>query len=96
MSCTGKEGNAIGYDKLEITHPNAWTEDFTIPVLKELTSLGATLTLSLEFALITEDRILERLLIIKEVKAENCCLISDYGQVYSASPVEGLRTYCYN
>jgi hypothetical protein len=92
-----KEGNAIGYDKLEITHPNAWTEDFTIPVLKELTSLGATLTLSFGVCSPHNGRQDPREIvnIIKEVKAENCCLISDYGQVYSASPVEGLRTYCY-
>ncbi|WP_148867810.1 DUF6282 family protein [Thermosediminibacter litoriperuensis] len=92
-----KESKAIGYDKLEVTHPNAWTEDFTIPVLKELTSLGATLTLSYGVCSPHNGRQDPREIvnIIKEVKAENCCLISDYGQVYSASPVEGFRAYCY-
>ena len=39
-----REAEKINYKKLEITHPNAWLEDFTIPVIKELIGLGATIT----------------------------------------------------
>ncbi|MCS7233317.1 MAG: DUF6282 family protein [Synergistetes bacterium] len=92
-----KESKAIGYSKLEITHPNAWTEDFTLDVLRELVSLGATLTLSYGVCSSYNGKQdpSEIVKIIKEVGAQNCILITDYGQVYSPSPVEGLRAYCY-
>lgn len=92
-----KESRAIGYDRLEITHPNAWTEDFTMDVLRELTSLGATLTLSYGVCSSYNGKQdpKEIVSIIKEVGAQSCVLITDYGQVYSPSPVEGLRAFYY-
>jgi hypothetical protein len=91
-----QEGKTIGYDKLEITHPNAWLDDFNAKVLKELTGLGATLTLSFGVCSLQTGRqdIHEIAKVIKEVGAEHCCLITDYGQVTNPSPVEGYRVFC--
>lgn len=90
-----KESASIGYKKLEITHPNAWLEDFTIQVMKELTDLGATLTLSYGACSTHTGRqdIREIVSIIKEIGAQHCCLITDYGQTVNASPVEGYRVF---
>jgi len=91
-----KESASIGYKKLEITHPNAWLEDFTIRVMKELTDLGATLTLSYGACSTHTGRqdIWEIVSIVKEIGARHCCLITDYGQTVNASPVEGYRVFC--
>jgi len=90
-----KESVKIGYNKLEITHPNAWLEDFTPQVMKELTNLGATLTLSYGVCSTHTGRqdIREIVDIIKEIGAKHCCLITDYGQTVNASPVEGYRVF---
>lgn len=92
-----KESKNIGYDKLEITHPNAWLEDFTMDILKELASLGATLTLSYGVCSPCSGgqdpkKIVN---IVKEIGAQNCVLITDYGQAHNPSPVEGLRAFYY-
>lgn len=85
-----------GYEKLEITHPNAWLEDYTMDVLKELTGLGATLTLSYGVCSPHNGRQDPREIatVIQEIGAQYCCLITDYGQVTSPSPAEGFRVYC--
>ena len=86
----------MGYDKLEVTHPNAWLEDFTFEVMRELTSLGATLTLSYGVCSPQNGRqpVAEIAQIIREIGARHCCLITDYGQIASPSPVEGYRVFC--
>lgn len=91
-----KESKLIGFSKLEITHPNAWLEDFTIDVLKQLTDLGAALTLSFGVCSPHNGKQDPREIVnvIKEIGARNCCLITDYGQVVNPSPVEGYRVYC--
>ncbi len=91
-----KAAKDIGYDKLEVTHPNAWLEDFTIDVMKELASLGATMTLSYGVCSPHNGRQdpAEIVQVIKEVGARHCALITDYGQVTSPSPVEGFRVFC--
>ena len=91
-----REAKDIGYDKLEVTHPNAWLEDFTIPVMKELAALGATMTLSYGVCSPHNGRQdpAEIVQVVKEVGADHCCLITDYGQVASPSPVEGFRVFC--
>lgn len=91
-----KEARDMGYDKLEVTHPNAWLEDFTPEVLKKLTELGATLTLSYGVCSPHNGRQdpAEIVKVIKETGAKHCCLITDYGQVTSPSPVEGYRVFC--
>lgn len=92
-----KESKRIGYDKLEITHPNAWLEDFTMGVLKELALLGSTLTLSYGVCSPLSGRQDPREIvkIIKEIGPQSCALITDYGQIHNPSPVEGLRAYFY-
>jgi hypothetical protein len=90
------ESKKMGYGKLEITHPNAWLEDFDSGVLKELTKLGAWFTLSFGVCSTQTGRqdIREIANVIKEIGAEHCCLITDYGQVTNPSPVEGYRVFC--
>ena len=64
--------------------------------MKELVGLGATLTLSYGVCSPHNGRQdpAEIVQIIKEAGAENCCLITDYGQITSPSPVEGYRVFC--
>ncbi len=90
------ESKKMGYDKLEITHPNAWLDDFNTDVLRELTKLGATLTLSFGVCSTQTGRqdIREIANVIKDIGAQHCCLITDYGQVTNPSPVEGYRVFC--
>ncbi|MFA7589667.1 MAG: DUF6282 family protein, partial [Acholeplasmataceae bacterium] len=38
--CLSEESKRISFRKLEVTHPNAWLEDFSIDVLKKLTQNG--------------------------------------------------------
>ncbi|MCR4442758.1 MAG: DUF6282 family protein [Peptococcaceae bacterium] len=91
-----RESKKAGFKKLEVTHPNAWLEDFTIGVLKELAELGATLSLSFGVCSPHNGRQdpQEIASVIREVGAEHCCLITDYGQTVHPSPTEGLRVYC--
>jgi len=91
-----EESKKTGYDKLEITHPNAWLEDFNLDILKKLAEMGATLSLSFGVCSTLTGRqdIREIAGIIRDVGAEHCCLITDYGQVTNPSPVEGYRVYC--
>lgn len=86
----------IGYTQLEVTHPNAWLEDFTPEVLHELASLGAKMSLSYG-ACSTHNgsqKISEIRDVIKDVGAEHCILMTDYGQTYNPPPAEGLNEYC--
>jgi len=91
-----EESKSVGYDKFEITHPNAWLEDFSIDRLEKLAKLGATLSLSFGVCSTHTGRqdIDEIITIIKTVGARHCCLITDYGQVINPSPVEGYRVFC--
>lgn len=91
-----RESKAIGYTKLEVTHPNAWLDDFNMEVLKELTDSGATLTLSFGVCSPHNGRQdpSEIVNVIKEIGARHCCLITDYGQTVHASPIEGYRAFC--
>ena len=91
-----KKSREVGFEKLEVTHPNAWLEDFTLEVLKELTNLGATLSLSYGVCSPHNGRQdpNEIVNVIRKIGAEHCCLITDYGQVTSPSPIEGYRVFC--
>lgn len=87
----------IGFDKVEITHANAWVEDFTNEVLKELTRLGAVVSLSYGACSPHNGRQdpEEILGIIRAVGAEHCIMMTDYGQVNSPAPADGLRVFYY-
>lgn len=92
-----KEARRIGYDKLEITHPNDWMEDFSLDICKELAGLGATLTIAYGCCSPHNGRqdpheIVE---MIRAVGAEHLALITDYGQVTSPAPADGMRVFCY-
>ena len=90
------ESKKTGYDKFEITHPNAWLEDFSTDILKKLAEMGATLSLSFGVCSTQTGRqdIREIAKVIKDVGAGHCCLITDYGQVTNPCPVEGYRVFC--
>lgn len=91
-----KEAKTIGFDKLEITHPNAWLEDYTLDVLRQLADYGAVISLSFGACSPHNGRQdpYEIVNVIKQIGARHCCLITDYGQIVHPSPVEGLRVYC--
>ena len=95
--CLAKEAKAIGFKQLEITHANAWIEDFTIDVMKELASYGAIISLSYGACSPRNGRQdpEEILQIVKEVGPANLIMMTDYGQVVSPAPVQGLRVFYY-
>ncbi len=90
-----EEAAAIGYRKFEITHANAWTEDFTLEVLKRLTACGATVSLSYGVCSPTHGRQDPREIvgIIREIGADHCILITDYGQTISPPPAVGMLVF---
>ncbi len=65
--------------------------------MKQLTDLGATVSLSYGVCSPTHGREDPREIvqIIKEIGAKNCILITDYGQVISPSPAQGLLIFYY-
>lgn len=90
------ESKKIGYKKLEVTHPNAWLDDYNYDLLEKLVNCEATITLSFGVCSPHNGRQdpHEIVDVIKKIGAENCCLITDYGQTVHPSPVEGYRVYC--
>jgi hypothetical protein len=91
-----KKAGQIGFRKLVVCHPNAWLEDFTIPVLKTLTDSGAYLELTFGACSPLHGRLDPHIIadIIRRVGPQRCVLSTDYGQVECASPPEGLRIFC--
>jgi len=87
----------MGFKNLEITHPNAWFEDFNMGVCRELADLGALLSLSYGACSPRNGREdpEEILSIIKEIGAEKLIMMTDYGQVVSPSPAQGMRVFYY-
>jgi hypothetical protein len=92
-----REAQRTRFSQFEITHVNAWTEDFTLDVMKELTSYGAVLSLSYGVCSPRNGRQdpEEIAHIIREVGPQNCIMMTDYGQTVSPPPVEGLRVFYY-
>ncbi|HHW18761.1 MAG TPA: hypothetical protein GXX30_07650 [Firmicutes bacterium] len=90
------EAVKIGFDRLAICHPNAWLEDFTVEVLDQLVAAGCFLELSFGACSPLHGRQdpHEIAAIIKRVGAAHCVMITDYGQVETPSPVEGMRVFC--
>lgn len=91
------EAKKIGFKYFEITHPNAWIEDFTMDILKELVNNGAVISLSYGACSPHNGRQdpAEIVAVIREIGAENCIMMTDYGQVNSPSPVQGMRVFYY-
>ena len=92
-----KEAAQIGFQRFEITHANAWTEDFTLDVMKELAGYGAFISLAYGVCSPRNGRQKpeEIVKIIQEVGAEHCIMMTDYGQITSPSPAQGLRIFYY-
>lgn len=87
----------MGFAQLEITHANAWVEDFTMEVLRELADCGAWISLSYGACSPHNGRQdpEEIVDIIKTIGAGRCIMMTDYGQVNSPSPAQGLRVFYY-
>lgn len=88
---------SVGFDKVEITHANAWYEDFNLDVLHTLADNGAMISCSLGAMAPHNGRedpgeVVE---IIRSLGAEHVVLMTDYGQVNAPSPAQGLRVYYY-
>ena len=88
---------SIGFNKLEITHANAWFEDFSIDVLKRLADCGAVISCSLGAMAPHNGREDPREVveIIREIGAGHVVLMTDYGQVNAPSPAQGMRVFYY-
>lgn len=89
-----KYSNEIGYTQYEVTHPNIWSE-YNFENMKELADLGATLSIAYGCTLPHNGGVHPSYLvdIVKNIGAEHCTMITDFGQVYSPSPVEGFRVF---
>jgi hypothetical protein len=92
-----KEAKEIGFSHFEITHANAWLDDFTLPVLSGLVENGALISISYGVCSPRNGRQNpeEIAALIKALGAQNCIIMTDYGQVTSPSPVQGLRAFYY-
>ena len=87
----------IGFDKVEITHANAWYDDFNDDVLRTLVGNGAVISCSFGAMAPHNGREdpQEVVDIIRAVGAEHVILMTDYGQVNAPGPADGLRVYYY-
>ncbi|MDR2006397.1 MAG: DUF6282 family protein [Acidaminococcales bacterium] len=92
-----REAKKISFSHFEITHANAWPDDFTPPVLSELVENGALVSISYGVCSPRNGRQdpEEIAALIKALGAQNCIIMTDYGQVTSPSPVQGLRAFYY-
>lgn len=89
-----KYAHEIGFTRYIVTHPNIW-EEYTHEVVKKFTDLGAVLALAYGCTLPHNGSVHPSYLVdmVKYVGAENCIMTTDFGQIYSPSPVEGFRMY---
>jgi hypothetical protein len=92
-----KEAKAIGFKQFEITHANAWIDDFTIDVMKQLAANGAYISLAFGACSPMNGRQdpHEIANIINAVGAKHCILITDYGQSINPSPTQAFRAFYY-
>jgi hypothetical protein len=86
---------AIGFNKILVTHVNAFLEEFTPNILDKLVKLGATLEISYEVLgpLHGRQDPKEVLKIIRQVGPDKVVLVSDAGQLENPSPPETLRSF---
>lgn len=91
-----EEAVRLGFRKLAICHPNAWLDDFAPEILDQLAGAGCFLELSFGVCSPLHGRQdpHEIAAVIKRVGAKHCVMITDYGQVETFSPVEGMRVFC--
>lgn len=89
--------NDIGYTKLEITHVNAWTEDFTPDICRELAANGATLSIAYGVCSPHNGRQDPREIaeMIRDIGAQHFILITDSGSMTCPPPPVGMRGFYY-
>jgi hypothetical protein len=87
-----------GVDKIAIQHPEYQHVPGQFDLEKELVGMGAYLELCLNSCMPPKPRMTysEYALIIQAVGADRCVLVSDMGQIYNPSPVQGLRMLIVN
>lgn len=85
------------FQNLEITHVNAWLDDFTISILKELTDCNATISFCC--AAIPQDNRNdagnEIVSAIRKIGAEHVVLMTDLGQAGAQPPARGFQNFCF-
>ena len=88
---------SIGYEKVIVTHVNAFLEEFTPPVLDRLVELGGILEISNGVLVPLHGRENPKDVegIIHQVGAANVVLVSDGGQLENPSPADALRSFCH-
>lgn len=92
-----RRARELGVRRMMVTHPNHYYPfEFTLEGLKELTSLGAYLNLSFGACHPYYGRHDPREVaeIVRHVGPERCNLITDFGQLESPAPAEGMRVFC--
>ncbi len=93
-----KAAKSVGIKKIALQHPEYLHVTGNFDLEKEMIALGAYLELCLNSCMPPNPRITyeEYANIIKAIGAENCVLVSDMGQIYNPTPVQGLRMLIVN
>jgi len=93
-----KAAKDVGVKKISLQHPEYLHVTGRFDLEKEMASLGAYLELCLNSCMPPKPRISyeEYANIIRAVGAQHCVLVSDMGQVYNPTPVQGLRMLIVN
>ena len=90
-----EEAKKRGVEKILVTHPSAETIDASLDEQKEMVKKGAYLEHCFAPCMPAFDRLDPEKITqsIKLVKAENCVMSSDFGQIFNPTPVEGMIMY---
>jgi hypothetical protein len=90
-----EEAKKRGVEKILVTHPSAETVDATLDEQKEMVKKGAYLEHCFAPCMPAFDRLDPEKIMhsIKLVKAANCVMSSDFGQIFNPTPVEGMIMY---
>jgi hypothetical protein len=90
-----EEAKKRGVEKILVTHPSAETIGASLDEQKEMVKKGAYLEHCFAPCMPAFDRLDPEKIMssIKLVKAENCVMSSDFGQVFNPTPVEGMIMY---
>ena len=84
---------AVGIEKIIITHPIYQKISMPIDVQKKLIQMGALIEHCYSMHTIDKIPIADIATQIKQVGSENCILSSDVGQIFSKSPSEALTDF---
>jgi len=93
-----KAAKSVGVKKISLQHPEYLHVTGKFDLEKEMASLGVYLELCLNTCMPPNPRISyeEYANIIRAIGAQHCVLVSDMGQIYNPTPVQGLRMLIVN